>query len=113
MMQTPVSGGPAGTRPRRDLLNHPSRTTLRWPLLDDLIRATRPALDAVSHSGATIPGCPPAGLQLLPGFPAPYGFYSTNPANNWCMPYGPDNGCTAFPDTRSVDRGRWRHHDLQ
>src|SRR5262249_38116455 len=72
------------------------------PRLDDLIRGDPSALDTVTHSGATIPGCPAAGLQLRPEFPAPYGFYSTNPANNWCMPNGPDNGCTAFPDTRSV-----------
>jgi len=72
------------------------------PLLDDLIRGDPSALNAVTHSGATIPGCPAAGLQLLPGFPAPYGFFSTNPANNWCMPNGPDNGCNVVPDTGSV-----------
>jgi len=75
------------------------------PLADDLIRGDPAALAAVTHSGATVPGCPPAGLQLLAGFPVPYGFYSTNPTNNWCMPNGPDNGCNFLPDTRSAGFG--------
>lgn len=75
------------------------------PLADDLIRGDPSAIAAVTHSGATVPGCPPAGLQLMAGFPAPYGFYSTNPTNNWCMPNGPDNGCNVIPDTRSAGFG--------
>jgi hypothetical protein len=96
----------------------PSPVYEQIPLADDLIRGDPNALAVVTHSGATIPGCPAAGLQLLPGFPAPYGFFSTNPTNNWCMPNGPDNGCTAFPDTRSVAgitiydfRAACRQHD--
>src|SRR5215216_6317950 len=34
------------------------------PLADDLIRGDPAPLAAVTHSGATIPGCPAAGLQL-------------------------------------------------
>jgi hypothetical protein len=97
----------------------PNPPAAQLPPLDDLIRGDPSALNAVTHSGATIPGCPAAGLQLLPGFPAPYRFFSTNPANNWCMPNGPDNSCTAFPDTKSVAgitiydfRAACRQHDL-
>jgi hypothetical protein len=64
-----------------------------------MIRGADPAaLGVVTHSGAVIPGRPAAGLQLLPGLPAPYGHYTINPANNRCMPNGPDNGCNIYPD---------------
>ena len=108
--------GPATIEYLVSMLPDPAYEQL--PLLDDLIRGDPSALDAVTHSGATIPGCPVAGLQLLPGFPAPYGFFSTNPANNWCMPNGPDNGCNVVPDTGSVAgitiydfRAACRQHD--
>lgn len=85
-----------------------------WPVLADLIRGADPyALGVVTHSGATIPGCPAAGFQLLAGFPPPYGHYSINPANNWCMPNGPDNGCNFYPDNGfTYDfRAACRQHD--
>jgi hypothetical protein len=86
-----------------------------YPLLADLIRGADPfALGVVTHSGANIPGCPAAGRQLMAGFPAPYGLYPINPANNWCMPNGPDNGCNVIPDTIPLTydfRAACRQHD--
>jgi hypothetical protein len=44
-------------------------------------------------TGEAIPPTPPAGGTLRPGFPAPYGFYTSNPTNNWGMPNSPSGGC--------------------
>lgn len=87
----------------------------QYPLLDDLIAGADPeTVGAVSSSGASIPGCPPAGTQLMAGFPAPFGFYSINPTNNWCTPNGPDNGCNGVSDNGlTFDfRAACRQHDL-
>ena len=69
---------------------------------------------AASHSGATPPPCPEAGRELFPGYPAPYGYYTTNPGNNWCMPDSPDNACTLSRDNGlTFDfRAACRQHDL-
>lgn len=74
------------------------------------------ALQAASftHSGATPPPCPPAGRELFPGYPAPYGYYTPNPSNNWCMPDSPDNACSFSRDNGlTFDfRAACRQHDL-
>ncbi|HEV2843918.1 MAG TPA: hypothetical protein VG477_03655, partial [Thermoanaerobaculia bacterium] len=44
-------------------------------------------------TGEAIPPTPPAGGTLLPGLPGPYGFYTSNPTNNWGMPNSPSGGC--------------------
>lgn len=44
-------------------------------------------------TGESIPATPPAGGTLLPGYPAPYGYYTSNPTNNWGMPNSPTGGC--------------------
>jgi hypothetical protein len=67
-----------------------------------------------SHSGSNPPNCPSAGRELFPGYPAPYGFYTTNPSNNWCMPDSPDNACSFVRDNGlTFDfRAACRQHDL-
>jgi hypothetical protein len=44
-------------------------------------------------TGEAIPPTPAAGGTLLPGYPPPYGFYTSNPTNNWGMPNSPTGGC--------------------
>lgn len=93
----------------------PAQVYADYPVLDDLIRGADPyALGVVSYSGATIPGCPAAGQQLLAGFPGPYGHYNINVNNNWCTPNGPDNGCSNVRDNGlTFDfRAACRQHDL-
>lgn len=113
--QTLLQGGSLTAETVEALVNLvPDTVYADWPVLDDLIRGADPyALGVVTHSGAVIPGCPAAGLQLLAGFPPPYGHFSTNPANNWCMPNGPDNGCNVIPSNGfTYDfRAACRQHD--
>lgn len=69
----------------------------------------------VRQSGLNIPPCPPAGgARLVPGFPIPYGAYTPNPLNNWCMPNSVTGGCSYFPDRSPFwDFGAaCRQHDL-
>ena len=67
-------------------------------------------------TGESIPPTPPAGGTLLPGYPGPYGFYTSNPTNNWGMPNSPTNGCGPFfirGDGAYFDFTRaCRQHDL-
>lgn len=44
-------------------------------------------------TGEQVPSAPAAGGTLLPGYPGPYGFYTSNPTNNWGMPNSPSGGC--------------------
>jgi hypothetical protein len=69
---------------------------------------------AFTHSGASPPACPAAGLELFPGYPGPYGYYTPNPANNWCMPDRHDNACSFSRDEGlTFDfRAACRQHDL-
>lgn len=74
-----------------------------------------PAAPALAvFTGESIPGTPAAGGALLPGFPGPYGFYTSNPTNNWGMPNSPTGGCSFVRgDGLYFDfRRACRQHDL-
>lgn len=49
-----------------------------------------------AYTGEYVPGPPSSGTILFPGYPGPYGFYATNPTNNWAMPNSPSGGCGPF-----------------
>ncbi len=67
-------------------------------------------------TGEEIPPVPLAGGTLLPGFPGPYGFYTSNPTNNWGMPNSLTGGCGPWfirGDGLYFDfRRACRQHDL-
>ncbi len=91
----------------------PEAAALDLSRLDPLGSFVRPTTDLVT-TGAGIPECPFAGLDLVAGLPPPYGHYLTSPLNNWCMPNSSNNGCSNVPDTGlTFDfRSACRQHDL-
>lgn len=96
----------------------PESVSQQYPEVVDLIETgTFSATTSKTlFTGESIPSTPPAGGTLLPGFPAPYGFYTSNPTNNWGMPNSPTGGCGPFfirGDGLYFDfRRACRQHDL-
>lgn len=70
----------------------------------------------VVFTGEAIPPTPLAGGTLLPKYPGPYGFHTSNPTNNWGMPNSPSGGCGPWfirGDGLYFDfRRACRQHDL-
>ncbi|MEA2558960.1 MAG: Prokaryotic phospholipase [Acidobacteriota bacterium] len=52
-----------------------------------------PPAQNLTTTGESIPSTPAAGGTLLPGYPGPYGFHTSNPTNNWGMPNSRSGGC--------------------